>query len=89
MFTGTPEGYLKAFDARNGKQLWNFNTGSGVVAPPITWQMDGEQYIGVASGWGGGAHVWGAGIERSLKSANQGGSFRVFKLAKPQEKDGQ
>ena len=86
VFTGTPEGYLKAFDARNGKELWKFNTGSGIVAPPITWLLDGEQYIGVASGWGGAVALWGREIARMIKNVNQGGSFWVFKLAKPMAK---
>jgi glucose dehydrogenase len=37
VFWGTPEGCLKAADAKTGKVLWQFQTGSGVVAPPITW----------------------------------------------------
>jgi alcohol dehydrogenase (cytochrome c) len=32
-----PEGYLKALDAKTGKEVWSFQTGSGVVAPPVTW----------------------------------------------------
>ena len=36
VFWGTPEGYLKAADAKTGKVVWEFQTGSGVVAPPIT-----------------------------------------------------
>ncbi len=80
VFTGTPEGYLKAFDAKNGKELWKFNTGSGIVAPPISWEEDGEQYIGVASGWGGAQQLWGKGVAKVLKHVNQGGSYWVFKL---------
>jgi glucose dehydrogenase len=46
LFTGTSDGYVKAFDAKTGKELWKFQTGSGVVSVPITWEMDGEQYVG-------------------------------------------
>ena len=42
-FYGTPEGFLKALDAKTGKEVWSFQTGSGVVAPPVTWQENGEQ----------------------------------------------
>jgi alcohol dehydrogenase (cytochrome c) len=59
VFWGTPEGYLQAADAKTGKILWKFQTGSGVVAPPITWSEKGEQYIAVASGWGGAVPLWG------------------------------
>ena len=82
VFIGTPEGYLKAFDAANGKELWKFNTGSGIVAPPMTWEMDGEQYVGVASGWGGAVPLWGGEVAKIVKHLNQGGSFWVFKLPK-------
>lgn len=36
-------GALRAVDPKTGKIVWKFQTGSGVVAPPITWQQDGEQ----------------------------------------------
>ena len=53
VFTGNPEGYLMAFDAKTGKKVYEFNTGSGIVGSPVTWEMDGEQYVSVLSGWGG------------------------------------
>lgn len=82
VFTGTPEGFLKAFDAETGQELWSFQTGSGVVGSPITWEMDGEQYIGVASGWGGAVPLWGGEVAKYVNYLNQGGSFWVFKLFK-------
>ena len=80
VFTGTPEGYLKAFDARSGEELYRFNTGSGVVGTPITWEMDGEQYVSVASGWGGAVPLWGGEVARVVKNFNQGGMVWTFKL---------
>ncbi len=80
VFIGTPEGHLKAFDAKTGKELWNFQTGSGVVAPPVTWDMDGEQYIAVVSGWGGAVPLWGGEVAKRVSFLNQGGSVWVFKL---------
>ncbi len=82
VFTGTPEGHLKAFDAETGEELWKFQTGSGVVSSPITWEMDGEQYIGVTSGWGGAVPLWGGEVAKYVRYLNQGGSFWVFKLPK-------
>ncbi len=81
VFTGTPEGYLKAFDATTGEELWKFQTGSGIVSSPITWEMDGEQYIGVTSGWGGAVPLWGGEVAKVVRYLNQGGSFWAFKLA--------
>jgi len=82
VFTGTGDGFFKAFDAKTGKELWKFQTGSGIVSSPITWEMDGEQYIGVASGYGGAVPLWGGEMAELTKPVPQGGSFWVFKLPK-------
>lgn len=82
VFTGTPEGYLKAFDAKTGQEVWKFNTGSGVVGSPVTWEQDGEQYVAVLSGWGGAVPLWGGEVAKSIQHINQGGSLWVFKLPK-------
>lgn len=82
VFWGTPEGYLKAADAKTGKVLWQFQTGSGVVAPPITWTQDGEQYISVVSGWGGAVPLWGGEVAKKVNLLEQGGSVWTFKLPK-------
>jgi alcohol dehydrogenase (cytochrome c) len=82
VFWGTPEGYLKAADAKTGKEVWSFQTGTGVVAPPITWEQDGEQFIGVAAGWGGAVPLWGGDVAKKVNYLNQGGSMWVFKLHK-------
>ncbi len=82
VFWGTPEGYLKAADAKTGKVLWQFQTGSGVVAPPITWTQDGEQYISVVSGWGGAVPLWGGEVAKKVNMLEQGGSVWTFKLPK-------
>lgn len=81
VFYGTPEGYLKALDAQTGKELWQFQTGSGVVAPPITWQDNGTQYVAVVSGWGGAVPLWGGEVAKKVNFLEQGGSVWVFKLA--------
>jgi alcohol dehydrogenase (cytochrome c) len=82
VFYGTPEGYLKALDAKTGKELWKFQTGSGVVAPPVTWQDGGVQYVAVVSGWGGAVPLWGGEVAKKVNFLEQGGSVWVFKLMK-------
>ena len=82
VFYGTPEGYLKAVDARTGKELWKFQTGSGVVAPPVTWQDGSEQFVAVVSGWGGAVPLWGGEVAKKVNFLEQGGSVWVFKLPK-------
>ncbi|HJW24726.1 MAG TPA: PQQ-dependent methanol/ethanol family dehydrogenase [Rhodocyclaceae bacterium] len=81
-FYGTPEGYLKAVDAKTGKELWSFQTGTGIVAPPVTWEQDGEQYVGVVAGWGGAVPLWGGDVAKRVNYLEQGGSVWVFKLHK-------
>lgn len=80
VFTGTPEGFLKAFDARTGRELWSFNTGSGVVGTPVTYELDGEQYVAVMSGWGGAVPLWGGEVAKAVQQITQGGMLWVFKL---------
>lgn len=82
VFWGTPEGYLKAADAKTGKVVWQFQTGSGIVAPPITWKQDGEQYLTVVSGWGGAVPLWGGEVAKKVNFLEQGGSVWTFKLMK-------
>jgi len=54
VFFGTMDGWFKAADARNGKVLWQFKTGSGIVGQPITYRgPDGKQYVAILSGVGG------------------------------------
>jgi len=82
VFWGTPEGYLKAADAKTGKVLWQFQTGSGVVAPPITWSDGADQYVSVVSGWGGAVPLWGGEVAKKVNFLEQGGSVWTFKLPK-------
>jgi PQQ-dependent dehydrogenase (methanol/ethanol family) len=54
VFYGTMDGWFKAVDAHDGKELWKFKTGSGIIGQPITYRgPDGKQYVAVQSGVGG------------------------------------
>ena len=81
VFTGTSDGYVKAFNTETGEELWKFQTGSGIVSSPITWEMDGEQYVGIASGYGGAVPLWGGDMAKMTRNVSQGGSFWVFKIS--------
>ncbi len=50
VFMGEGNGQLDAFDAKSGDLLWHYNLGAGVNAPPISYEVNGEQYIAVAAG---------------------------------------
>jgi quinohemoprotein ethanol dehydrogenase len=53
VFQGDANGAFSAYDARSGDRLWSFVTGQGIVAPPVSYAVNGEQYVAVAVGWGG------------------------------------
>jgi alcohol dehydrogenase (cytochrome c) len=50
VFAGESNGWFKAYDARSGGILWQFEAGAGVNAPPSSYQFDGKQYVVVAAG---------------------------------------
>ncbi|MGH7153122.1 MAG: pyrroloquinoline quinone-dependent dehydrogenase [Acetobacteraceae bacterium] len=50
VFGGEMNGDFDAFDAKSGRKLWSFNLGAGVQAPPVTYSVDGVQYVAVAAG---------------------------------------
>ena len=50
IFSGAPDGHIYAMNDETGEVLWQFQTGSGVYAPPTSFVIDGKQYIGIASG---------------------------------------
>lgn len=79
VFTGTQTGQFKAFDAKNGKELWSFQTGSGISGLPITWEKDGRQYITITSG---AATVYGAlAGDPELANVPAGSSLWTFALS--------
>lgn len=53
VFQGTSDGRLVAYNAASGEQLWDQHLGIGIIAAPMTWEKDGEQYVTIAAGWGG------------------------------------
>ena len=55
VFQGTALGEFRAYSADTGKQLWSFPAQSGILAAPMTYMLDGQQYVAVMVGWGG---VW-------------------------------
>ncbi|ENZ81305.1 methanol/ethanol family PQQ-dependent dehydrogenase [Caulobacter vibrioides] len=94
VFYGTMEGYLKAVDAKTGKELYKFKTPSGIIGNINTYTYNGKQYVAVLSGVGGWAAIGMAaglsgdqeglgavGAYRSLSQyTNLGGALTVFEL---------
>ncbi|MES9949073.1 MAG: lanthanide-dependent methanol dehydrogenase XoxF5 [Candidatus Thiodiazotropha sp.] len=94
VFYGTLEGYLKAVDAKTGKELYKFKTPSGIIGNVNTYMHNGKQYVAVLSGLGGWAGIGMAagltdptaglgavGAYASLSNYTQlGGTLTVFEL---------
>jgi alcohol dehydrogenase (cytochrome c) len=77
LFTGKETGEFIGLDAETGQTLWQFQTGSGVNAQPITFTQSGRQYVTVLSGIGG---VYWNQAREQLKNVPQGGSVWTFAL---------
>jgi plastocyanin len=71
LFIGQPDGNLLALDARNGRELWRFQCGASISSSPISYEIDGEQYVAVYAG--------GTGIPYG-DSAPRGDFLWAFKL---------
>jgi alcohol dehydrogenase (cytochrome c) len=78
VFTGSAEGELMALDAKTGKKLWHFQTSSGIISPPITWQHKGKQYLTMVTGSGG---VYALSGDERMAAVPAGGSVWTFALS--------
>jgi alcohol dehydrogenase (cytochrome c) len=76
VFAGEPTGEFDAFHAATGDLLWSYQTGSGIHSNPITYRVNGKQYVAVATGWGG----WMKGFAPELYGGNRGSALVVFAL---------
>lgn len=80
VFNGDPAGFVRAYDADNGNELWKFQTGSGIRAGIISYAVDGKQYIAVPSGWGSLAPGFMASAFPKIKDLTGGAAMVVFAL---------
>jgi PQQ-dependent dehydrogenase (methanol/ethanol family) len=77
VFYGTLEGYIKAVDPTNGKELWRFKTPSGIIGNVFTYEYGGRQYVGVYSGIGGWAGIgMAAGLTESTAGLGAVGGYK-------------
>jgi len=78
VFTGTLTGEFIAVDSDTGKIVWQFQTPSGIIGQPVTWERDGKQYVTIASGTGG---VYVLKVpDPNLAHVPPGGTLWTFKL---------
>ena len=79
VFYGTMDGWFKAVDAKSGRLVWQFKTGSGIVGQPISYRgPDGKQYVAVLSGVGGWAGAVVAGDLDTRDGSAAGGFASVM-----------
>ena len=89
VFQGDALGIFSAYDKETGERLWEFNTYTSMLAPPISFEIDGEQYVSILTGSGGGDLFGGEPlppieIQASL-TYNNFGRLLVFKLGGQKE----
>ena len=75
LFQGTGQGKFIAYEARGGRKLWEFDAQTGIIAAPITYEIDGQQYVAILAGWGGAAPNAAGEI---VGAAAKGGTNRVL-----------
>jgi alcohol dehydrogenase (cytochrome c) len=81
VFHGDIKGWFKALDAKTGKLLWKFNAGSGITAAPMTYTLDGKQYVAVVSGRTLSIPAFfGALGEKMVAASPEGGTLYVFSI---------
>ena len=81
VFHGDIKGWFKALDAKTGKTLWKFNAGSGISAAPMTYTLDGKQYVAVVAGRTESIPAFAAAIgEKMVAASPEGGALYVFTL---------
>jgi quinohemoprotein ethanol dehydrogenase len=79
LFQGNLAGQLRVFDKANGKLLKAIETGTSILAAPMTYRVKGVQYVAVMAAWGGGGYPYVPRYSAAYKRGNQG-RLLVFKL---------
>ena len=82
VFQGSADGRFIAFNATTGKELWEARVGTGIGAGPITYKVEGKQYVTVVAGWGGAFALAGGEAAKSTNSDSRG---RVVTYALPSD----
>ncbi|MGB1547527.1 MAG: PQQ-binding-like beta-propeller repeat protein, partial [Alphaproteobacteria bacterium] len=80
VFVGYPEGAFVALDAKTLDEVWRFETGAGINAPPVTYAVDGKQYVAVTVGLGGAWPKWFIDGTKGLEKVKPGAMLFIFAL---------
>jgi quinohemoprotein ethanol dehydrogenase len=79
VFQGRADGIFAAYRASSGELLWEYPVHNGIVAPPVTYKIDGVQYVSVMAGWGG-IFAVASGIPPAAGNVIRDGRLLTFKL---------
>ncbi len=79
VFQGRSDGQFAAYRADDGTLLWEFPVHTGIIAPPVSYGIEGEQYIAVIAGWGG-AFANASGVPKHRNNVLRAGRLLSFKL---------
>ncbi len=80
VFQGSGDGQFFAFEADTGEVAWSANVKTGIIAPPVTYAVDGEQYVAVLAGWGGGGAATTFDPKLAHHDYGNDGRILTFKL---------
>ncbi|HUJ22502.1 MAG TPA: PQQ-binding-like beta-propeller repeat protein [Bryobacteraceae bacterium] len=83
VFSGDAEGNFTAHDAATGEQLWSYQTGSGIRGAPVSYRLDGKEYIAVASGMSGAVGGFTGAGAPWMRDYRSGGTLFIFALFEP------
>ena len=77
VFQGGADGYMRAYTADFGELVWQVYLGSGIMAAPMTYELDGVQYVAVLAGWGGSGGLIGPNSSGAYKPEGRLWAFRL------------
>jgi quinohemoprotein ethanol dehydrogenase len=80
VFQGTADGWFRGYDGTNGRELWKFNAGLGIVGAPISFRVGGRQYVSVLVGYGGTTAAYGEFMNVGWKYGMQPRRLLTFSL---------
>jgi quinohemoprotein ethanol dehydrogenase len=80
VFQGTADGYFAAYDALTGRRVWRFNAGLGIIAAPMSYSVDGKQFVSILVGYGGSAAIGSNLMDVGWKYGAQPRTLLTFAL---------
>jgi quinohemoprotein ethanol dehydrogenase len=80
VFQGTADGYFEAYEAKTGKEVWKFDAGLGIIGAPMSYSIDGRQYVSILVGYGGTAAAFGHFMDMGYKFGRQPRRLLTFAM---------